>query len=202
VNRFEILDKGMGLMKTFILVRHCKAEGQEEGAILTEEGKKEAINLITYLNKVNCKITKIISSPYERAVKTIEPYAKEVGLSIQIDNRLSERRLSNKSLSNWLELLKQTFDDIDLIIEGGESTREATERAISLIREEIEFSKEQNTLLVTHGNLMSLILRYFDESFGFNEWENLTNPDVYRIDINDNQINITRLWEPTAFSNI
>jgi len=189
-------------MKTFILIRHCKAEGQEEGALLTEEGKKEARDLITHLNELNCNITKIISSPYERAVKTIEPYAKEIGLSIQIDNRLSERRLSNKSLSNWLELLKQTFDDIDLIIEGGESTREATERAISLIREEIEFSKEQTTLLVTHGNLMSLILRYFDESFGFNEWENLTNPDVYRIDINDNQINITRLWDPTAFSNI
>ncbi|ADE72648.1 MULTISPECIES: histidine phosphatase family protein [Priestia] len=189
-------------MKTFILVRHCKAEGQEEGAILTEEGKKEAINLITYLNKVNCKITKIISSPYERAVKTIEPYAKEVGLSIQIDNRLSERRLSNKSLTNWLELLKQTFDDIDLVIEGGESTREATERAINLIREEIEYSKEQNTLLVTHGNLMSLILRYFDESFGFNEWANLTNPDVYRIDIEDNQISIKRLWDPMAYHSI
>ncbi|MBU3573318.1 phosphoglycerate mutase family protein [Priestia aryabhattai] len=189
-------------MKTFILIRHCKAEGQEEGALLTEEGKKEARDLITHLNKLNCNITKIISSPYERAVKTIEPYAKEIGLCIQIDNRLSERRLSNKSLSNWLELLKQTFDDIDLIIEGGESTREATERAITLIREEIEFSKEQTTLLVTHGNLMSLILRYFDESFGFNEWENLTNPDVYRIDINDNQINVTRLWDPMAFSNI
>ncbi|UYP07276.1 histidine phosphatase family protein [Priestia megaterium] len=189
-------------MKTFILVRHCKAEGQEEGAILTEEGKKEAINLITYLNKVNCKITKIISSPYERAVKTIEPYAKEVGLSIQIDNRLSERRLSNKSITNWLELLKQTFDDIDLVIEGGESTREATERAINLIREEIEYSKEQNTLLVTHGNLMSLILRYFDESFGFNEWANLTNPDVYRVDIEDNQINIKRLWDPMAYHSI
>jgi len=189
-------------MKTFILVRHCKAEGQEEGALLTEEGKKQAINLITHLNKMDCKITKIISSPYERAVKTIEPYAKEEGLNIQIDNRLSERRLSNKSLTNWLELLKQTFDDIDLIIEGGESSREATERAINLIREEMEFGKKQNTLLVTHGNLMSLILRYFDESFGFNEWENLTNPDVYRIDIENNQINIKRLWEPMAFNSI
>lgn len=49
---------------------------------------------------------------------------------------------------------------------------------------------------------MSLILRYFDESFGFTEWENLTNPDVYRIDIKDNQINVTRLWEPLAHNNI
>jgi len=189
-------------MKTFILVRHCKAEGQEEGALLTEEGKKEAIDLITHLNKLNCSITKIISSPYERAVKTIEPYAREIGLSIQIDNRLSERRLSNKSLSNWLELLKQTFDDIDLIIEGGESTREATERVISLIREEIEFSKERNTLLVTHGNLMSLVLRYFDERYGFNEWKSLTNPDVYKIDIKDNQTNIKRLWDPRELNSI
>jgi len=49
---------------------------------------------------------------------------------------------------------------------------------------------------------MSLILRYFDESFGFNEWKEMTNPDVYRIDIKDNQINVTRLWDPMTFNNI
>lgn len=33
-------------MKTFILIRHCKAEGQEEGALLTEEGKKKPVILL------------------------------------------------------------------------------------------------------------------------------------------------------------
>jgi broad specificity phosphatase PhoE len=37
------------------------------------------------------------------------------------------------------------------------------------------------TLLVTHGNLMALLLKNFDDRIGFAEWQQLTNPDVYRI---------------------
>jgi 2,3-bisphosphoglycerate-dependent phosphoglycerate mutase len=36
-------------------------------------------------------------------------------------------------------------------------------------------------VLVTHGNLMTLILKHFNEQVGYAEWENLQNPDVYCI---------------------
>ena len=37
------------------------------------------------------------------------------------------------------------------------------------------------TLLVTHGNLMTLLLKRFNDRIGFPEWQQLTNPDIYRI---------------------
>jgi broad specificity phosphatase PhoE len=37
------------------------------------------------------------------------------------------------------------------------------------------------TLLVTHGNLMTLLLKRFDDRIGFAKWQPLTNPDVYSI---------------------
>jgi 2,3-bisphosphoglycerate-dependent phosphoglycerate mutase len=36
-------------------------------------------------------------------------------------------------------------------------------------------------IIVTHGNLMALILKHFDEQIGYAEWERLQNPDVYCI---------------------
>ncbi|HDR5272065.1 MULTISPECIES: histidine phosphatase family protein [Bacillus cereus group] len=188
-------------MKTLILVRHCKAEGQEESALLTQEGQQQAIDLMTHLLNLNFKIDKIISSPYERAVKTIKPFAEEVGLEIHTDERLSERRLSNAPITNWLDILKHTFDDIDFSVEGGESTREATERAITLIKEQMH-SEKQITLMVTHGNLMTLILKHFDERFGFKEWANLTNPDIYKITIQEENSTVTRLWDTTISNSI
>ncbi|MCP1447967.1 histidine phosphatase family protein [Priestia megaterium] len=180
-------------MKTFLLVRHCEAEGQEAKASLTEQGIQQAQQLMYYLNKLSYPIDKIISSPYKRAVQTMEPYAKDTGLSLHIDKRLEERRLSGQPLFNWIEVLKRTFDDIDFKVDGGESTKEATVRVLELFKEVMN-EKQKTTLFVTHGNLMTLILRYFDPKFGFGEWSRLTNPDVYQIDLQKKNVSITRLW--------
>ncbi|MBL1705541.1 histidine phosphatase family protein, partial [Klebsiella pneumoniae] len=54
--------------------------------------------------------------------------------------------------------------------------------------------EHDTTLLVTHGNLLTLILRHFDSSIGFHEWKTLTNPDIYEITLNEQSI-IKRLWD-------
>ncbi|MED3879938.1 histidine phosphatase family protein [Priestia megaterium] len=89
--------------------------------------------------------------------------------------------------------MKRTFDDIDFKVDGGESTKEATARALELFKEVMN-EKQKTTLFVTHGNLMTLILRYFDPKFGVGEWSRLTNPDVYQIDFQKKNVSITRLW--------
>ena len=37
----------------------------------------------------------------------------------------------------------------------------------------------------THGNLMALILKFFDEQIDYADWVNLQNPDVYRVQIEE-----------------
>ena len=51
------------------------------------------------------------------------------------------------------------------------------------------------TLLVTHGNLMTLLLKHFDDRIGFAEWQQLTNPDVYRISLSAERTEIARIWD-------
>ena len=68
-------------------------------------------------------------------------------------------------------------------------------RAISVIKA-VEASSFNNVVLVTHGNLMSLLLKYYDDQrFGFEEWEALSNPDVYQLAFEERVPSIQRLWE-------
>ncbi len=178
-------------MKTIYLLRHCKAEGQDSDAPLTKEGKKDALSLVEYLKPLG--ISTIISSPYIRTIHTAAPFAAEIGVSIKQDERLAERVLTGKPVDNWLELLKQTFHDENLQLKGGESSKEATQRALAVVYEEVG-NLNEISLLVTHGNLMSLLLRHFDASFGFQEWSNLSNPDLYRIDLFSTKGVMKRVW--------
>ncbi|UOK66384.1 hypothetical protein MT997_12775 [Paenibacillus sp. OVF10] len=45
--------------------------------------------------------------------------------------------------------------------------------------EELWSRPEQHGAVVTHGNLLSLLIREYEPSFGYEEWTKLSNPDVY-----------------------
>lgn len=181
-------------MKKLIVVRHCSATGQEHEAPLTAIGEHQANDLASFLITEQLTIQNIISSPFTRAVQSITPYASHMQLPIQEDERLTERILSDVPMSNWLQMLEQTFTDIDIAFPGGESTRQATERVQSLIHSILQDDTQKVTLLVTHGNLFTLILKIFDASIGFSTWKSLSNPDVYEITIEQGMATIHRLW--------
>ncbi|TKI15461.1 histidine phosphatase family protein [Bacillus wiedmannii] len=180
-------------MKKLIVIRHCSATGQERDAELTIAGKNQANTLATFLLENQPQIDHIISSPFVRAIDSIRPYALQANLSIQEDERLAERILSDVPMDDWLQKLESTFTNIDIAFSGGESTKQATDRAISLIQDVLKLN-HTTTLLVTHGNLLTLILKHFDHTIGFIEWRALTNPDICEITL-DKQCILKRLWE-------
>ncbi|MEK4604262.1 MULTISPECIES: histidine phosphatase family protein [Bacillus] len=183
-------------MNKIIVIRHCSATGQKRDAELTTAGKNQANILATFLLENQIQIDHIISSPFVRAIDSIRPYALQANLSIEEDERLAERILSNVPMDDWMPKLESTFTNIDIAFSGGESTKQATDRAISLIQDVLKLN-HTTTLLVTHGNLLTLILKHFDHTIGFNEWRTLTNPDVYEITIGEQSI-IKRLWEASS----
>lgn len=177
--------------KKIYVVRHGSAEGQPPEANLTEKGRLQAETLADFFTKI--KVDRIISSPFLRAVQTIEPFSKRCNVNVGIDYRLSERILSTKDLPDWIDKLKATFEDLDLKFDGGESSKEAMNRAVGVI-DEILKSEVETTIIVTHGNLLSLLLKYYQDVYGFNEWKQLTNPDVYLLCVNGNEVMIERKW--------
>ncbi|GAF17074.1 phosphoglycerate mutase family 2 [Bacillus sp. JCM 19046] len=157
-------------------VRHAEAVGQEPDAVLTDGGRNDAIRLQPYFDQI--QIDQIVASPYTRALETIIPTAKAQRLPILKDSRLAERVLSTRLLQDWMSPLKHSFEDLNLKLEGGESSNEATARIRAVLNEVLV--SEKNTILVTHGNLLALLIHSYQHEFGFKEWKTMRNPDVFQ----------------------
>ncbi|WP_026582921.1 histidine phosphatase family protein [Bacillus sp. J33] len=178
-------------MKTLYIVRHAKAEGQPFSAKLTASGREQALKLIDFFK--GKEVNRIYSSPFVRAIETIRPLAESRNLDIIEETRLGERVLSSILFDDWQEKLEQSFSDFDLVFEGGESHSSGMERAASLLKELVA-SDEDHIVLVSHGNLSTLLLRNFDEKVGFDNLMKMSNPDVYEIKVNNESVDWRRIW--------
>ena len=182
----------ISLEKRIYVIRHCEAAGQPSEAQLTGKGMAQAAELAKFFADV--KINRIISSPFRRAIQSIERIAERERIKLEIEDKLAERVLSVKVLPDWLEKLEATFTDLDLKFDRGESSLEAMDRIVRVV-EEIIKSDSETTLIVTHGNLLSLLLKYYLADFGFAEWKRLSNPDVFLLKLVDDEMEIDRLWQ-------
>ncbi|AST94098.1 MULTISPECIES: histidine phosphatase family protein [Sutcliffiella] len=179
------------MVKIIYLVRHCKADGQKFDAQLTVEGIEQAKVLAEFLS--NKQIDTIITSPFSRAFQSVQPLADMLQLQLVKDERLGERVLSEHDHPNWLHMLEESFKRLDLTFPGGESSFQAMERGSSVINEIVR-SDSKVSVVATHGNLMSLILKNYEPTFGFKEWQSLTNPDVFKITFLGTDVAIERIW--------
>lgn len=178
---------------TLYLIRHCQATGQEPDAVLTAEGEKQAEELADFLG--DAPIERIVSSPFVRAVQSITLLAHRLRLPIETDPRLQERVLSDSHLPNWRENLRQTFEQLDLRFPGGESSREAMQRASAAVHDVLRKTPTGAIAIVSHGNLSTLLLKQFDATIGFSTWEYMTTPDVFGLHLGETGTRITRLWQ-------
>lgn len=180
--------------KTFVLIRHCQATGQQPDASLTDEGAVQAQRLAEFL--ADYPVDFVVTSRYRRARQTIEPYAETTALPIHQDHRLNERVLSAEPLADWEELVRRSFDDPDLCARGGESARQVLRRADAALKD-VFYRDHVLPLVVTHGNLMALLLHSMDAGFGYRGWKSLTNPDVYLVRERPHESRkFVRVWPP------
>jgi 2,3-bisphosphoglycerate-dependent phosphoglycerate mutase len=138
----------------------------------------------------------LVSSPYTRAQQSVAPLAQRLGLLVETDARLAERVLSAAPLVHWREAIRQTFADFDLAWPGGESSRTAMARGRAAV-DALLARPERVAVVVTHGNLMTLILYSFEAQFDFAAWERLSNPDVYCLTVHPDSVCVSRTWTPS-----
>ena len=178
--------------RAILIVRHCLATGQNPDARLTEAGQQQVQFLSEFLAKY--PIDFVVASQYLRARQTIEHYADKTNLPIHQDERFNERVLSAEPIDNWQDIVRGSFDDYDLRAPGGESAREVLTRVRAALNEIFD-ANHAMPLVVTHGNLMALVLHSLDGTFGFQGWKSLTNPDVFMLrETEPGQFDFNRLW--------
>ena len=179
-------------MPKLLLVRHCESSGQDSAAPLTERGREQAAGLAIELARY--PIDHVVTSPYLRARETIAPFAEQARLRVYPDEALAERRLSPEPIDRWQDEIRKSFIDLDHRLPGGESGREALVRGWAALAV-ILAGGYRLPVVVSHGQLLALVLHSLDPSFGFSGWESLSNPDVYLLENSAaGRLRFTRVW--------
>ncbi|MFB5250459.1 histidine phosphatase family protein [Bacillus mycoides] len=186
-------------MTTIYFVRHAHSTytKEERERPLSEKGWLDAQNITSLLKDE--KVDVVISSPYERAMQTVEGIANANKLSIQLEEDLRERLLSKEPVEDFYDAIQKVWEDWTFAYEGGESSDVAQRRAVLCMQNIMGKYKGKNIVIGTHGNIMVLIMNYFDSKYDFQFWKTLHMPDVYKLTFDNNRFISAERIEKTGY---
>lgn len=170
----------------FVRHAHSTYTPDELGRPLSERGMADARRMTRLLKLEN--IDHVISSPFKRAIQTVKGIAKELGQEIEIIDGFKERILSDQPLADFNEAIKKVWSNFDFSLEGGESNNIAQKRGVSATIQVLEKYNGQNIAIGTHGNIMVLIMNYFDPQYDVHFWEQLAMPDIFKLTFHDKHL--------------
>lgn len=176
-------------------VRHAQSTytPEEMSRPLSDRGLKDANHVTKLLSGEN--IIHVMSSPYRRAIQTVEGIANLFGLGISIDDGFRERKLADISVDNFEEIILKYWENFDFSLSGGESGYFAQNRGVKSLKNILDKYNGQNIVIGTHGNIMVLIMNYYDKTYNYDFWSNLNMPDIYKLSFqNGNLIEVKRIW--------
>jgi 2,3-bisphosphoglycerate-dependent phosphoglycerate mutase len=127
----------------------------------------------------------IYSSPFRRAIETIEPLAWACGLDAVLVDDLRERTLVVPPGASFEDALAAAWGSPDVGVGGSESNRAAAARGRRVVEDAVARHAGERVVLSTHGNLLALVLNAFDPAFGIEGWRALTFPDAWRLTFRD-----------------
>ena len=183
--------------KKIYLIRHGKAsmEGSDRERNLDEDGKVQAISLCKKIKKEfqNKKI-KIFSSPFVRAVQTVENLSQDMNVQIEQIISLEEIKMGKDPQLSKHQIIEKMWADKNFKTEDGASQSEH----VNNIKVELDkifndfYNNEYDLILVSHGNSIGIILKYFfNIQFAFEDWKKISMPDMYFLEF-DKENNVTK----------
>ena len=129
---------------------------------LTELGLKQAETLA--LGTKELAIDRIISSPMLRARQTAAPTARELGIAVEVDDRLIEQDYGiYEGVSRFDEGFLGNKRQFAFRYPGGESMMDVAYRVYSLLEELKRDGNSKGILLVCHGGVCRVIRTYFED---------------------------------------
>lgn len=161
----------MSEIRLFI-ARHGETDYNKRGLLqgrgvdepLNETGETQARMLADYL--CNYEATKLISSSLTRAWQTASFYEERTSLRIQKNNGLDEMDFGDFEGVPMKDITKELNDlhnswmkgDTALEIPGGESPRQAFQRADEAARSYLDSGSFNTLVLIIHGRLIRILL--------------------------------------------
>lgn len=183
-------------MTSIYFVRHAESayvEGKERTRGLTLKGSEDSEVIKDRL--INEDIDYFISSPYQRSIDTITPTAKANSKDIAVVEDLRERSIGEFEPLSFYEAKQKVYEQLDFSFPGGESSHNAQKRAVRVIEDILDTYEGKKIVIGTHGDIMTLMMSYYDDRYDFDFWQSTTMPDIYKLKFEQNKyISTERLW--------
>ena len=160
-------------------VRHAKVDyiPDDYGRPLSEQGKKDVLRLTELFEKY--EVSKVISSPYLRAINTVEGIAIKRGITIETIDDFRERE--NDYVEDFVSFTKQQWDNFDYSLENGETLNQVQARGINVLKSVLEKYNGENIVIGTHGTILGVILNHFDKKHDYDFWKSMKMPDIFKL---------------------
>lgn len=140
---------------------------------LTAQGLRDRKLVTDFLLDKNIDVA--LSSPYKRAVDTIKEFADVKKLQIEFVDDFRERKVGNEWIENFNDFCKKQWDDFDFKLSDGESLKEVQRRNIRALNNALEIHRGKNIVIGSHGTALSTVINYFDNSFGYGDFNEIKN---------------------------
>lgn len=165
-------------MKTIYFVRHSIRDTtiKNEFAPLSDEGQKLALRLVDFF--ANKQIDAIYSSPFSRAIDTIQPTAIKLNQSIHLLENLKERNVG-QWVADFDAFSKQQWLDFDYKLDNGESLNDVRQRIIPVFNDVLK-QKFQSSIITGHGTSLSILFHHLTNTdFGHEDFLIMSMPDIF-----------------------
>jgi 2,3-bisphosphoglycerate-dependent phosphoglycerate mutase len=174
-------------MLRVVLVRHAtpilpNVWSDEYTRPLNETGFLQASKLADELR--NLELNAVYSSPYLRAIQTVQALANARGLTLQSVKDLREHRLSPEPMDDWRETLERAWADFDFVLPGGESMRTTQTRIWSALEDLTARHSSGVIAIGGHGTAFSLLLHQIDPRINAAFHLAMPMPAVYTLEFN------------------
>lgn len=135
---------------------------------LTEKGMRDCALVTDFLTDKS--IDRVFSSPYKRAVDTVQPFAAQAHLPVTLIDDLRERRIDSVWIDDFDSFCKAQWADFDYRYKDGECLREVQERNIEALQKILLTCAGQNIVIGGHGTALSTIINFYDSAFGYEDF--------------------------------
>ena len=161
-------------MTTVYFVRHAQPNYENHDDMLRELTAKglEDRKLVTkFLADKNVDV--VLSSPFHRSIDTVRHFADSKGLEIGIVEDFRERRIDSVWIEDFNGFCKKQWEDFSYKLSDGECLSEVQERNISALNHVLEDYAGKTIVVGSHGTALSTIVNYYDNNFGYAEFEKI-----------------------------
>lgn len=151
---------------------------------LSDLGLSQAEELVGHL--VAHTPTRILSSPYRRAVQTVQPTADALGLTVETSAELREWQSGLAPRPDFAAVYRGHWDDPEGAEPDGETHQALTRRTVGAIR--AAAGRPGTTVVASHGTWVARALFGLGLPVDADTWLSMPMPAVYVLDFRQHRL--------------